>query len=221
MVHNRYKTMKDIDVRPYKKDDRIQCAELAVQAWPIVDTLVEKAHEVTLMTAKMELVEIFSTYSEVMHNHGSIIGFLFGFIKKDYHFIRIIKAIMSVIVVCAKVLFNTCGRIKNPLKVFSLMMSADTTTQKIRDKFDGEVVFIVVAQAYRGKGLGRQLIGRFHNNAVSKASPKIMVTTDETSNWKFYEIIGYRRIGVYEEKLSSYIMNKRINGFVYGIELRR
>jgi GNAT superfamily N-acetyltransferase len=213
--------MNDISVRPYKKDDRLQCAELAVQAWPIVEKLVEKDHVVTLMTAKMELVEIFSTYSEVILKDGRIVGFLFGFIKKEYHFVRVIKAIISIMMVCAKVLVNTYGRIKNPLNVLSLLTATDTTVEKIRNMFDGEVVFVVVSEAYRSRGLGRQLIDRFHDYALSNDCTKIMVTTDEMSNWKFYEIIGYRRIVVYEEKLSSYIMDKHINGFVYGIEIDR
>jgi len=45
----------DITFRTYTKDDLIRCAELSVDAWPIVSLIAEKENVITFMQAYVEL----------------------------------------------------------------------------------------------------------------------------------------------------------------------
>jgi ribosomal protein S18 acetylase RimI-like enzyme len=70
---------------------------------------------------------------------------------------------------------------------------------------------IVVKEEYRGKGIGKQLVGYFEK--ISDRDKFFLVVADFNPNAKrFYESIGYRQVGeipgLYREGITEYIMMK-------------
>lgn len=212
--------MEDIiKFRKYKRSDRTACAELSLEAWPVIEKIAEPEDFFRVMGARMEMVELATTFSEVVFNDSGVIGFLFGFLEKDFHLFKILKAIISLLIIIFKMISGRYGKIKRLFKIIPMLFHTDKKINRFRNMADGELVYFVISKNYRGKGLGRELISHFHKHVLSRGCKKIMLTTDELSNWKFYEIIGYKRVYTYNEKLSSYVTNRNINGFIYTIKL--
>lgn len=49
--------------RKYKRSDRTVCAELSLEAWPVIEKIAEPEDFIKVMGARMEMVELAATYS--------------------------------------------------------------------------------------------------------------------------------------------------------------
>lgn len=73
-----------------------------------------------------------------------------------------------------------------------------------------------VKEAYRGQGIGKQLLKYFEENASAYLSTKYFLTVDDFNirAKKLYESLGYRQVGVlpdfYKKGTSCFLMIKEI-----------
>src|SRR5690554_3085481 len=103
-------------------------------------------------------------------------------------------------------------------KKYRFLGSVILTTFKVEllcRKFDSEINLIVIDKEYRGLGIGTKLITRFLDKTKQKGSKSIYLYTDIESNWKFYEIYGFKRYRKFHDYELSFLKDKNICSFIY------
>lgn len=206
----------NFNFRPYKKGDLIRCAELSVDAWPIVSLFVEKENVIKFMQAYVELSLTLSDYTEVCCDKEKVVGFLLGSTGKT----RISKKEKQE---NRKLLWRFItgkyGRIKGRFKFLLAFMISLIKVELFCSRFDGEVVLFVVDREYRRQGIGRALLDHFLKYANEKEAKTIYLSTDIESNWNFYEKYGFKKYREFYDNSLSVMKGRKTISFIYYYEL--
>lgn len=209
--------MKEVQFRNFHKKDIENLAKLAVDAWPIVSSLVPVQDIPKLMKAYVQINRIGSTWLEVAMIDDKIVGFLFGRLNKDYTALDRIKSIIPSLWILLKIRLGKYGKLAEPMTFLKQLMATEQKVQFHTPQADGEVMLFVVDSSHRGKGIGRALLNRFLKRARFLNSRLISVYTDPLSNWRFYEKYGFERYGTFIDDLNTYIKKTETEGFIYII----
>lgn len=212
--------MDKLQFRKFNIKDTSKCSELAVDAWPVVSAVASKEDTIKFMNVLIDLSRLFSTWLEVVCISENIIGFLFGRIDSDYRMKDKFKAFFSILSIVIKIIVGGYGRISKRFTLLRKLILTEIKVVRNRPKSDGEVTLFVVDSKYRGKGIGRMLMDRFIDTVKSKNARVITVYTEQGSNWKFYEIYGFRKYSTFYDDLTSYVRNEDVKGFIYAIDLQ-
>jgi len=211
--------MNDIQFRGIQKKDVETLAKLAVDAWPIVSSLVSVEDVPKLMKAYVQINRLGSTWLEVAVIDKKIVGFLFGRLNHDQKTIDRIKSIIPSLWILLKIALGKYGKLAEPLVFLKQLFATEQKVMLHTPQADGEVMLFVVDSDYRGKGIGRALLNRFLKYASSLGSHLISVYTDPLSNWKFYEKVGFERHGTFIDDLNTYIKKAETEGFIYKLAI--
>jgi len=82
--------------------------------------------------------------------------------------------------------------------------------------YDGEIVFLGIAEEARGRGIGRRLWESAREHFISRNVRKIYTYTDTESDFGFYEHLGFKKIG---EWRSTFVLGKErfeMDSFLYA-----
>jgi len=206
----------DITFRTYTKDDLIRCAELSVDAWPIVSLIAEKENVITFMQAYVELSLTLSNYTEICCDKEKVAGFLLGSTGKT----RISKKEKQE---NRKLLWRFItgkyGRIKRRFRFLFAFILSMIKVELLCSRFDGEVVLFVVDREYRGQGIGRALLDHFLKYANEEKLKTIYLSTDVESNWNFYEKYGFKKYRDFYDNGLSVMKGRKTISFIYYYEL--
>ena len=90
----------------------------------------------------------------------------------------------------------------------------------IENLYDGEIAIIILDKNNRGKGIGKKMFQKTLEIAKEDDMKNIVILSDETSNYKFYENLGCKKI--YEMKVDNGEPNENGEiepemGYAYGI----
>ena len=72
-------------------------------------------------------------------------------------------------------------------------MNYDYVPKNLKNYFDGEVSILLVDKNYRGKGIGKKILLDVFELAKNDGMKNLKIETDESCNYKFYEILGCRK----------------------------
>jgi hypothetical protein len=106
--------MNTLHFRNFQKKDTQRLAELAVDAWPIVSSLVPVDDIPKIMKAYLEINRIGSTWHEIATINDRVVGFLFGKLEQDQQFIDKIRAIIPNLYILFKIIIGRYGRLSEP-----------------------------------------------------------------------------------------------------------
>lgn len=81
---------------------------------------------------------------------------------------------------------------KKALKEYS--DNYDYLPEELSNYFDGEVSILIVDKNYRGKSVGKKLLLETFELAKKDGMSRLQILTDESCNYKFYEICGCKKI---------------------------
>jgi ribosomal protein S18 acetylase RimI-like enzyme len=98
----------------------------------------------------------------------------------------------------------------------------DGKVAKNQPRADAEIQTVIVHSSHRGEGIARALVDRFISAARQEAQIRTVrvYTTPPLTNWRFYEIYGFKRMGMFHDNLaSSYVASRDANGFFYLLTL--
>ena len=91
--------------------------------------------------------------------------------------------------------------IKNKKEMQKYDEDYDFLPEELESNYDGELSIIIVDKKYRGKGIGKKLFARMIQLAKRDKMNKMVILTDETSNYSFYERKGLKKI--YEKRVDN------------------
>lgn len=209
-----------VTVRRYVASDLRACAELAAQAWPSKTFSMSWNDQVAGMEGYMMSTLAASTWAEVLEESGRVVGFLYGRIDKHWKTgTRLMPKRSSFPAVFA----FTAARRERPLWFLRMMWHIAMTELKLylnRPRSDAEITMLIVDAAHRRKGYGRRLVERFIDVARAAGASTIMVyTDDQSSNWGFYERLGFARTAEFFDNMASFWVGRPAKGIIYLLTL--
>lgn len=103
------------------------------------------------------------------------------------------------------ILINSC-LIENKDGMLKYLNNYDYTPLELKDYFDGEISILIVDSYYRGNGIGKKMILEIFDYARKDKINKLLILSDESCNYKFYENVGCKKI--FEKKILNYEPDK-------------
>lgn len=206
--------------REYAPEDLGSCARLAKEAWPLRPGIATGIQTDRMMEAWMGGTVSSSTWAEVAVDEHGIVGVLFGEIKGQPHLRRNRSTLGIELSLLARGFMGSFGNLRHALW---LMLSFLVTEFKLlvnRPKSDAEITILIVGQEHRGRGLGKQLVDRFVDAARKAGAKSVsLYTEDQTSNWRFYEAYGFRRVAEFRDTGTSHYVGKDAKAIIYMLDL--
>jgi len=206
-------------VREFQARDMDACSRLAWEAWAFDPMEATEEVDPRVMEGYVRSFLIRSNWKIVLEASDGVIGLLFGRIggNKDKQGGGTIAHELGMI---PQFLFGINGQHLSPAVLLHFFATEFKVLVNV-PRSDAEINLIIVAKNHRGKGLGKQLMDRFIA-AAKEAGCRLatLYTDDKMSNWKFYEIYGFKRVGTFHDSLTSYFAETEATGIVYALDLK-
>lgn len=129
---------------------------------------------------------ITQNYSEIAVLDGNVVGVLLARIKdsKNTHIIWTLKSLYYSL--CLKVFKKNKAGCMEYLKVeqsFKKLL--------VQNSFDSELIFFMVNDNLRGKGVGKSLLSHYLDKCRSNDVVNLCLVTDTQCNYEYYDRIGF------------------------------
>jgi ribosomal protein S18 acetylase RimI-like enzyme len=205
--------------RQLRQDDANACSRLAFDAWIADPDENDGVTDPLVMEGYVQTFLVRSNWTEVVQDSGKVIGLLFGRIRNLGENAGS-RSLATKLRMVPQFLFGIRGQHISPIVLLHFFMTEFMVLVNVPNS-DAEVNLIIVGSKYRGKGLGRKLMERFLGAARDAGCRRVtLYTDDKASNWKFYEIIGFRKVATFHDSLTSYFVERDANGIVYVLDLK-
>lgn len=208
-----------VEFRNYSPEDLPACVELAREAWPLRPGLALNARAGEMIGTWIGSVVDGASWAEIAVDEHGIIGMLFAEVKGQ----PARKERTGTYGLELGTYFKGfAGDYGNAIMTIRFMMSFMMTELKLlinRPGTDSEITMLIVQEGHRGKGLGKQLVDRFILGAKKQGARSVsLYTDDQTSNWKFYEILGFKQVAKFYDNGSSRYAGKHANAIIYRMD---
>ncbi len=86
-----------------------------------------------------------------------------------------------------------------------------------------EILMFCVSSERHGKGIGRKLMDAFVSRAETGGAPRVVLGTDTTMSWQFYQSYGFRRILAVPMNRCYRVAlpGEEVTAFIYSLDLDR
>lgn len=198
--------------REYEKKDFQRCVEITAKAW----------QELTGGRAAADLEGYLgpSTWRQLACVDNVPVGFLFGTIYSDLGALRKLKVPLMHATVNAKVLLGLYGKTPDRLAWIMGGIATERDIKRGRAEADGKIDFFVIDPTYRGKGIGKDLLQRFVEHAISRGASRISVDSLEFESWRFYVKHGFTKLSAtFRDDLHSRIRNEDVKGYQFVMDI--
>ncbi len=206
--------------RDYSPEDLPACVALAREAWPLRPGLALNARAGELIGTWIGSVVDSSTYAEVAEDEHGLVGMLFAEVRgQPAHLEKRGTYGLEI----GTFLSGLAGDYGNAITTIRFLASFIMTELKLlvnRPGTDAEITMLIVQEAHRGKGWGKELVDRFIGIAKKQGIRSVsLYTDDQTSNWRFYEILGFKQVAKFYDNGSSRYAGKPANAIIYRMDV--
>lgn len=212
-------SLSQLTFRPYTPADLAACGALAAEAWPEFASLVAPLERPKFLRSYIRICLPISTRLEVAELDGALVAFLFGSVEADFRPVGRPLAMLTYAGVGLKFLLGGYGRVARPLEVMRMVVGTEKQAAAASPSSDCSIELFVVSQAHRGMGIGRQMLERFSAHARDRKASTLSLFTDMTSNWGFYEHLGFHKVADFPDALNSYLQKRPMLGSIYLLAL--
>jgi len=207
-------SLETLSFREYRQADSQRWVEIMASAWP---KLTRSIH-----LASVEWYVGSATWKETACVSDTVVGILFGKIDSDLTSLGRLRIFLTHATVYLKLLFGFYGRLPHSLTCIKNGISSERKIASSLPDVDGEITFFAVDVAYRRKGIGKALVGRFIDHAKKKGARRIFVyTTDPGSDWAFYERYGFRKYSSFRDSFMSFAWKEEVTAIIYILDIER
>ena len=212
-------TQDNPQVREFQPGDMVACTRLAWDAWAADSVGPDEEIDPLVMEGYVRSFLVRSNWKVVACDSQGVIGLLFGRIggKRPKGGSGPMGSELAMI---PHFLLGVNDQHISPIVLIHFFLTEFKVFVNV-PRSDAEINLIIVDRKHRGKGLGRMLMDRFIAEA-REAGCRLatLYTDDQMSNWRFYEIYGFRRVGTFHDNLTSYFAEKKATGIVYELDLK-
>jgi len=205
---------EDLTFREYEKKDFKRCVEITAAAWP----------ELTGGRAAADVEGYLwpATWRQLACIDDVPMGLLFGTIYSDIGALGKLKLPIMSATVNAKVLLGLYGKTPDRLAWIMGGIATEKDVKRGRAEADGKINLFVIDPAYRGKGIGKDLLQRFVEHAISRGASRISVDSLEFESWGFYVKNGFTKLSAtFRDALHSRIRNEDVKGYQFVMDIRK
>lgn len=212
--------VEGVTFRKYEPGDLGRCAALAVQAWPMRGRSGPELSEPSGFEKWIESTAKSSTWAEVAVASGEVVGFLFGSVDSLRQKTGTVDRLGDLFWMFGE--FFSGNRHKWRISVWTALsfLFSEFLLEVNRPEADSDIHLLVVDAGFRGKGIGKAMVDRFVQMAKDAGARSVtLFTDDKISNWRFYELYGFRKVSSFYDGISSYFAGERATAMYYILEL--
>jgi ribosomal protein S18 acetylase RimI-like enzyme len=211
-----------VSFRKYAAEDLSRCAELAEQAWPMRGSPSPEPDKPRAFEPWIESSSKSATWTEVAVVSGEVVGFLFGSVDKMKPKGAALEEVTDLFWMFRQVLYGGLDHWERPLRTMLGFFFMEFKLEVNRPEADADIILLIVDARFRGRGIGKTLVDRFVKMAKDAGVHAVtLFTDDKISNWKFYEIYGFRKVNTFHDSISTYFAGERANAIYYILEFDR
>jgi ribosomal protein S18 acetylase RimI-like enzyme len=192
---------------------------MAARVWPSAHLLVEPGEAEALFRGYVEASLAAASWAEVASDSRGPAGFLLGRIEDDDTFLLRCSAFWKRLKVMWNFIRGSYGRLKDPRGFVRALRTTDKKVRELCKNMNGEVVLFVVDPDYQGRGIGTALMDRFLDYARARGAKTVSLATDIDSNWRFYEIYGFKLFARFYDDNMAFLHGIPAASSIYRIDL--
>lgn len=198
--------MGDISYRNIEVKDHEAIKSLINKTWPLDAFVQSKRTLKSLLYLYLNHCLMLSSFGQVALKDGSLVGIILGNAKNDQKPYRSLAQVSGMLFNLLVLLFSTKEEKKNFQEYMKIYQTYKDLIKNKKHLFDGELVFLAVAEEYRGLGIGKTLVNNLKEYFQDQSVHTIYLYTDTSCNYCFYDSQGFSRIGEREINLK---LNKK------------
>jgi ribosomal protein S18 acetylase RimI-like enzyme len=211
---------EEVTFRKYEATDLRRCAGLAEQAWPMRGERRTDPDEPSAFEPWIESSSMSATWAEVAVVSGDVVGFLFGSVDKMKPKGAGLEEVLNMLWMVRRMLSGGFDRWEAPLRTMLSFSFMEFKLEVNKPDADADIILLIVDAKYRGRNIGKALVDRFVETARNAGAHAIsLFTDDKISNWKFYEIYGFRKTSTFYDNISTYFAGEPANAIYYLLDL--
>ncbi len=195
------------------------CSRLAWDAWAADADMRDEFANPRVMEGYVRTFMVRSNWTEIAYDSSGVIGLLFGRVGR-------VKSsenpgpLASELGMIPQLIFGVDGQRISPVVIWHFFSTEFKVLVNV-PRSDAEVNLIIVESRYQGKGLGKKLMERFIGAARDAGCKSLTLYTDDAaSNWRFYEILGFKKVATFHDGLTSFFVERKANGLVYVLDIK-
>ncbi len=204
-----------VQFREFEATDFDDSLLTACEAWPDDNAILPES----FLRSDIGLYFSLATWARVATVSNRVVDVLLGQINKDLGFRGQIKSAILSIRQVLLVSLGAYGRLPRRFTFLRKYLVTEIKWARNRPVSDAEITLLMVSADYRGLGIGKQLMDLFLRAARAGGAQKASVSTEEGSNWRFYERYGFSRCCDFYDDLDSFIRNRNVRAFYYTLDL--
>ncbi len=185
----------NISLKNYHKKYQKACSQLAEQNWAFQDLLYGPKDKNILFEGFFKSYLVQSHYRKVAINEkGEVLGYLLGKNRRK----KSLKLWLEKMGVNSLYLYYILrGKLGEKKRIFKLLKLQNATYNKVIPPscdFDSEIELLFVHKKARGLGIARLLLEDFFDNyCKTNGLNNVILFTDESSTYKFYDRYGFKK----------------------------
>ncbi len=206
--------MLNIDTN-FKDKNLIGLSNLVLDAWPHIYKKFPGIYAQRFSIAYIKFCKLISDRKEFVFDDNKLIACIFCQRIKNKSLNKKIQLLFMVIKYISLWILGYFGKHKYFRGFIRANSNKNKTLVKDYHEESYEISLFLVNSKYRYKGIGKEILNRFIQHAKSNGAKELILSTDELSNWMFYEKTGFYRSSECFDPVSSYLDNSKRKIFVY------
>ncbi len=212
--------IEEVTFRKYEAADLRRCAELAEQAWPMRGAPRTGPDEPRAFEPWIESSSMSATWAEVAVVSGEVVGFLFGSVDSLKPKGAALEEVLDMLWMVRRMLSGGMDQWERPIRTMLGFFFTEFKLEVNRPEADADIILLIVDARLRGRRIGKTLVDRFVETARNAGARAVsLFTDDKISNWKFYEIYGFKKTSTFHDNISTYFAGEPANAIYYLLEL--
>ena len=197
--------MGQIIYREIRPTDIMSCEIMVAKTWEKNLHLKNSGDSAGLASMMLNNMMENANYMEIADKDGEVAGFLLGKTSMGKK-TSILETASLYFNSAYKLMFNSNICFHQKTKLMSVFAESENNQKKAmgRMRVDGEVCLFVVDSKHRGFGIGKKLMDRFLEHCKTNHAELVILKTDESCNYGFYDNYGFRRVKTYYDPLVAY-----------------
>ena len=207
-------------IRDYKEADFGDCLHLVNNVWdfdkhfspPELSKFFQRIYTGSSLAG--------SNFLKVVEEDNQIKGFLFGKIENQALYKNEFSGIWRQLKVLFKLLRFKGVHFNRKLTYLKYINVHERNRRKAEPRKNSEITLFVVNSESQGKGFGKILLNEFISSCHKNNVKRIILETDQESNYGFYEHIGFKIKGRFYSPLLKEFSGGSGETFIYELELQ-
>ena len=199
----------------FQKEDIHKLAELVLNAWPHLFKKFPGKYAIRFSYAYIDYCNSISAWKKFTFNKEQLIACIFcqaGINNSISLRFKLFRLAFKYLFLWLIGYFGRYGAFGGFIKANS---QKNNLIQKELKKGSYEIGLFLVHSKFRNRGLGKELLNYLIKDVEESGFDEIVLSTDEISNWMFYEKTGFYKSFECFDPVSSYLDGLEQRIFVY------